>query len=149
MITKKHKKGYFYTIDAVIGVIILMIGLLFVFGFYFYSPDKERTQGISIDVTGLLTNVRTGDLCDNLVSCSCEYNSLERICNDNLLTNPNMNMMEVFGLLYYNNNRTAIEEIVQEILIDDKIVPENFQMQIILEDPGNDRLEQLYPLIEI
>jgi len=148
------KKGYIYTIDAVIAVIILIIGLLVIAGFYVYTPDKEKTEDISEDISGLLASVHVGDLCPDINDCSrCSYTSLEIICDDpqiNILTNTEMSMLELFGLLYFRNNKTAIEYVINDTIIEKGILPENFEMQIILEDPKNPgEIEQIYPLIPI
>jgi hypothetical protein len=143
------KKGYFFTMDAVIGVIILIIGLIVITGFYFYSPDKEKTQGIATDISGVLANIKVNEICSNINDCTtCSYNSVENICNNNLIPNSGMTLLELFGYLHSKNRHTTIEAIINETIINKKILPYNYDMQVVLEDPTKPAdTMQLYPLV--
>jgi hypothetical protein len=134
------KRGYIYTLDVVIGAIILIIGLFLALGIYFYAPHKVKTDTIASDITGLLSSVQVKDVC---AGCDCRYSSLESACP--YLTNPDMSIIELFGLLYHKNERGMIEDIMQEMVVDTRALPPNYEMQMTLEDGS--RQEQLYPLI--
>jgi len=143
------KKGYFYTLDALIGVIILFIGLFFAAGYYFYSPESTRTEAITNDITGLLSDAKIGQLCDLYPDCDCgSYNNLENACSELKLSDDDMTLMELFGLLYHMNRRSYIEGIIQETIVDTNILPQTHDIQLVLNDPGHGN-QQLYPLVEI
>jgi hypothetical protein len=138
------KKGYFYTIDAFVGVLILLIGLIIIAGIYFQAPEKERTEAIAADITGLLLNVDVSDICD-IPTCDCRYPAVKQACDDNLITND-MSLMELIGLLYHKNRFMLIEGIINETIIDQEALPANFEMQLTLQDStGNPR--QIFPLV--
>lgn len=143
------KKGYMFTLDAVIGVIILVIGIFLIAGFYFYSPDKEKTQSIANDITGVMANIKVNEICSDINVCStCRYASIENVCVNNLLTDPEMTLLELYGYLYSQNRRSMIEAIINETIIENNILPYNYDMQIILQEPTNpDEIKQLYPLV--
>jgi len=149
MIKKSSRKGYFYTIDAVIGILILIIGLFIIAGFYFYSPEKDRTEGLANDLTGILANTQIKDVCD-LSTCTCSYTTLTDLCNEGLITNPDMTMLELMGYLYsLGYKRSEIEGLINETIIENQVLPISYDMQIVIENPNNDAEDaQLYPLIE-
>jgi len=143
----KKKRGYFYTLDAIIAVIILVIGIMIITGFYFYAPDKEKSDAITTDVTSILSDVYISDICEETGStCTCHYYpSLENpdVCR---FLDPNYNLMDVMGLLYFKNRRNDINNTLTEIFVASGIKPANYDMQILLTD-GPDT-HQLFPLIE-
>jgi len=146
MMQKGWKKGYFYTLDTVVGVIVLMIGLFIIAGIYFQSPEKERTEAISKDITGILSNIKVGDLCSDLSTCTCRYGSLSSLCGAGLSMQQEMSLMELFGLLYHMNQVVWVEAILNDTIIDQEILPLTHDMQILLQDPKYPGiLNQLYP----
>jgi hypothetical protein len=146
-----NKKGYFFTLDAAIGTLILIIGLLIIAGFYFYSPDKDRTESIANDLTGVLANTKMKDICDfNSDPKTCSYGELDTLIVTGYITNPDMSMLELMGYLYdIGYMRKEIELIINQSIIDQEILPINYDMQVIIEDPSNANTAQLYPLAEI
>ena len=143
------KKGYFFTMDAVIGAIILIIGLFIIAGFYFYSPNKEKTEGLATDITGILANIKVLEICSNINDCTtCSYHSIQDICNNNLIPSPEMTLLELFGYLHSKNRHSMIEAVINETIIEKKILPYNYDMQVVLEDPTSpSETMQLYPLV--
>ncbi len=146
---KMKKKGYFYTFDAVLAVIILVIGIILIASFYMYAPEKSMAQDISADMAGLLSDVRVDELCGAVPgTCSCPYPVLEDVCNEYTPADKDMSILQLFGLLYFKNNRTAIDSIVDEMIIQEGILPDEYELQLMLEDPKDPgKLEQLYPLV--
>lgn len=141
------KKGYFYTLDAVIGIIILLIGLFVIAGYYFQTPDKERTESIADDITNLFVQIKVGDICTDISDCDCSYTSMEAACNENLIDNPDMTLMELFGLLYSQNRKSNIEAIINDTIIHSAVLPEHFGMQVIIDDHKTGGNAQLFPLV--
>ena len=147
---KKRVKGYFYTLDVVIAIILLVIGLLVLAGSYFYSPYKPRVEGITTDISGVLANTRLRDVCPGLPDCSsCSYTTIRDLCGEtpSQIKNPELSLMEFMGQLYHDMRREAIKDIIDEAIVRSGILPQHLDMQIVLYDPAEDRLEQLYPLI--
>lgn len=142
------KKGYFFTFDAIMGIIILIIASFIIYGMYFYSPDKVTTDDLARQVTGLLSSVKVSDLCSNLNSCECSYGTLTDLCNSGDIGNPDVSMMEFFGELYSKpaDLRPQIASLIYEILIDNQIIPGNYGMKIMLTDVSTGEVHQLYPL---
>jgi len=142
------KKGYFYTLDAVIAIIILIMGLIIIAGFYLYAPEKERTGSLSDDVTSILNQVKVEDVCTSIgSSCSCSYSSIATSDVCRWLRKPDISLMELLGLLYHKKQREDIDNIIEDLLITPGIVPENYEIVIHLLEPASGNIEQLYPLV--
>jgi len=140
------KRGYYYTLDAVIGVIILIVGILIIAGVYLNTPDKGKTTALTNDITGLLYNVRVNEICTDLNLCTCTYTSLEDICNRGLISDPDMSLMEMIGFLYHENEYLMIEQLVDDTIMGQEVVPHTHGMQLILQDPGAGMgINQVYP----
>jgi len=150
MVKKRLKQGYMYTLDVVIAIIILMIGLLLIAGSYFYTPHKVRAEGITDDITGVLAHTRIYEVCpDYEPPCHCHYPSMQDLCeaSPTQVKNPELSLLEFMGQLYHDKRRTAIEAIINDTIIHSKILPANYEMQVILFDPEQPgQLEQLFPL---
>lgn len=138
------KKGYMYTLDAAVAVIILVLGLILIASIYVYTPDKARTDDLNSDITGLLSTVRVSDLCSG---CSCSYANLQTLCNSGKIKNRHATLLELMGQLYHDKERVAIETIVNDLLRNNGVVPGNYGLQIVLFDPAKNQPEQLYPLV--
>jgi hypothetical protein len=141
------RKGYVFSLDAVIAVIILVIGILLISAIYVYTPDKERTDMLNTDITGMLANVKVGELCADLSTCSCSYPSIAELCANGRIWNSETTLLELFGQLYHENDRVMIERTINETLIDNGIIPGNFGLQILLMDPARSEPQQIYPLV--
>ena len=148
---KRLRQGYFYTLDVVFAIVILMVGLLIVFGMYFYTPHKVKAEGITTDITGVLANIKLNDICSDIDNCDCRYESIKALCEEDptQIKNPQISLLEFFGQLYHDNRRDQIEVILNETIIDSRILPPGYEMQVLLYDPYNpSQIEQLYPIVE-
>ncbi len=146
---KRFKRGYFYTLDVVFAIIILVIGLLLVAGSYFYAPQKVKSEALANDITGVLGSTHIYDVCNDIDSCDCSYQSIRDLCNENpsQIKNPDITLLEFMGQLYHDNQREAIQDIVNETIVKSYVLPPNYDMQVVLFDPKTGDLEQLYPLV--
>jgi hypothetical protein len=142
------RKGYLYTLDAGIAVIILVVGFMIIAALYLYTPDKERTEAMGNDISGLLAQVTLDDICTDIEICDCSsYPSVELLCLQGKIRNRHATMMELFGQLYHDNERPAIRDILNETIMDNRILPPNFRLQIMLMEPATGKMVQLYPLV--
>ena len=146
---KKNNKGYFYTLDASVGVLLLIVSLVIVLGFYYYAPDRELTDAISHDTIGLLASTMMSDVCDDITlgACDCKYDSLQNGCNDMRIKNTQVSLLSLMGQLYHLGERELIGEIVDEILIDSGVHPPQYGLKLLLTDPATGKEAQLYPVV--
>lgn len=141
------KKGYFFTLDAVAAIVIIAIGIMILLAYNNYVPQKSNTEELTNNVVGLFSNVQVKDLCNDFSSCSCSYGNLSKLCHNDVVTDPDMTLMDVFGLLYFRNREDEIGKLVNETLIHSNIFPNTHGLKIELRDHSNGDVEQLYPLV--
>jgi hypothetical protein len=142
------KRGYMYTLDVFVGITILVIGLVILFGYRFYTPDKDRTETIATDVNGILSNVKIGDVCTDLApSCTCEYATLRSASVCPYLTNRDMSLMELLALLHSKGEDQAAANIIQETIVDSKALPDTHDLQVLIDCSMGGTPAQLYPLV--
>jgi hypothetical protein len=147
------RKAYFFMLDVIVGIVILGIGLILIMGYYFYFPQKTMTDTVATDMTGILANVRVDEICPGMMPTNCvcgDYPAIEDLCIKGVVKNTHLTIMELMGQLYYNNRRKDIEAVVNDTLIDNRILPLNHDLQILLSDPQSTLpQQQIYPVIEV
>ena len=145
---KTRSKGYFYTLDVVSGVVILVLGLVLLADLYFYAPQKVKADAISQDIMEVLAAVRLTDICANIAVCECSYPSITYYCRNGQIKNPQVSVLDFIGQLYFDNRRQAIEDIVDDLIVSRGILPQNYDLEIILYNPDNpNAVQQLYPAL--
>jgi hypothetical protein len=127
-----NKKAYMFTLDLIIAIVVLIIGVAIIF-YNFIQSNKTVyfTEQLSEDIVGVLSYTEINDLCSPNIDpalCSCpNYPQVERIvCSGRLLdTDTNMlsMMSEVIerGILPGDYVENATWEIfVNKSVIDEK-----------------------------
>lgn len=142
------RRGYMFTLDMLVAIIILIIGFFLMLGWFTYAPDKERTSALTDDVIGILSHVRLDEICDFESGCSCPYQSLDSLCAQ-IGQDPSLSILEFIGRLYHEGKMDHIESVIAD-LIDDPVLPSNFGLQLRLIDPSSPENEvQIYPKVVI
>lgn len=149
------KKGYFFSIDAVLAIVILAGGLIFLFSSMGNNPDILTPKHLSTDLMGLLFDVKISDICEGpmapIPECQCIYVTIEEnyYCRGEI-TNTDFTLLEFFGMLYQQNptNIVFIGEMINDTITSSNLVPKNYNFTFLLTDhsnPGSDPVT-LYPL---
>ena len=58
----ENKKGYFFTLDAVLGLLVLVIGVVLIASSYVKSPQSAQVEFLSDDLLNFFFNVKVKDL---------------------------------------------------------------------------------------
>jgi len=148
----KNNKGYFYTLDASIGVLLLIVSLVIILGFYYYAPERELTDAVSHETIGILASTMVTDVCTKIEVGDCDcgtYTNLTKACSDGTIKNTDVTLLSLLGQLYYLEERELINDIVEEVLIETEVHPPQYGLKILLTEPGNNQEVQLYPVVEL
>ena len=149
------KRGYFFSVDAVLAIIILGGGIIFLFTQLTAVPDMETPKHISTDLMGLLFDVRIGDICKGpmvpIADCECLYETLQTnyYCQGKI-SDVDFTLLEYFGMLYAQDpsNVYYINQMINETITESNLVPKNYNFTFILtdhSDPSSDPIT-LYPI---
>ena len=139
-----NKKGYYFTLDALISVVILAIGFSLINSTYVSSPSSSAIEHISDDIFDLMSSGIVGNF---------NYSSLS------LIENKGNTFLEAIGEKYYNDGEfcegtciLGLNQTIQEIIIGNKIVSENHGFSMSIEDieiysVGTNHLEKTRALV--
>ena len=142
------KRGYIYTLDVAIAISIIFIGIIAFVGIYAFDPDTEATQRFATEIVSMLDTIELASLCTDIPPdpCVCTYDTVAEMCSAGKLR-MDQSVLSGLGELYYRGEREAIERIVDEILIDEGLIPLQYGFRLYLEDSGTEH--QIYPLVEV
>jgi hypothetical protein len=91
------KKGYFFIIDAIIGLFVILIGVVMIYSVYMYEPSEEQTTLFSFDMMSFLSSNKVSDLND-------AYAGSGGILSKNgNITDVDNTLLEQIGEFYYRN----------------------------------------------
>lgn len=150
------KRGYFFSVDIFIALLIILGGMYLIFSNVNPKPDVKKARAISSDISDFLFDLQIKDICWGNVddpSCDCRYTSVATLyCMSGYDFNPEMNLFEVIGQVYVLHPTGValgyIDDIIQETVRDSKLVPDNYNFSITLTnlalDPAN--ATRIYPI---
>lgn len=126
----KNKKAYMFTVDLVIAIIALIIGLALLF-YKFASVSKTIyfTEQISEDIIGVLAYTKTSDLCVNIWNDECDcpnYPNLEDVVCRELLHDKDTNLLSVMTEVIETGAYSGeeVKAIIREIFVEKNVIDE-------------------------
>jgi len=131
------KKGYFFLLDGIFAVIILIVGFIVISTTKFSDSYEVPMSNEAENVMNLFSEVRIKDICKNMTAnnCECINVELERYCNESLIINKDNNLLDMFGELYYTNHRSEAEDIFRNISYEYRLGrPEVFDVDFIIDN---------------
>ena len=142
------KRGYIYTLDVTIAIFIVIIGIIAFVGFYSFDPDTEATQRFTTELLTTLDTIQLESVCvsTSIGACDCTYQTVEDICSEGNIR-MDQTILSGLGELYYRGEREAIERIVNEVLVEQDLIPPQYGFRLFLEDDGE--THQKYPLVGV
>lgn len=144
------KKGYVFTIDLAIAVLILFVGLVL---FFYNAPSANDstyiTSQLSQDVVGVLAATKISDLCTGAGTSSCNcpnYPTLEPMCQtvvtedeDNLLAHTAKTLS--FG----STSADEYKALIKEIFVEKGVIDETrFGFSILYKTSVSAQPQSLY-----
>ncbi|MBI3027384.1 hypothetical protein HYY70_04675 [Candidatus Woesearchaeota archaeon] len=127
----KNNKGYYLILDSLISIIIFLIGSLLISSYFSNKPDQTIAKPYVDDSLNLLNSVKISDLCD-LSDCECSDRNLRDLCRNSKIKNYNNTIIELIGELHSTNEFDKIGPLIESMVIENKIVPNEFGFVFIL-----------------
>lgn len=104
----KNKKGFFFSLDSFMGLILFILTLTLVYSFFIASHSLQQEFFISEDFLNVFTNVRVGDL-DNI-----RYTGINCLIGQNKIDDTNLSIIEGISILY-DKDKDAVKYFLTDI----------------------------------
>lgn len=120
------KKGFFFTIDSMIGASIIIIGLLLVNSFYIVEPSYTSLGYSSHDLINALSTLKINEVNNSYV---------DELISSGEITNTDNSILEQIGEFWVLNKTNLCQELVENITFG--LFPSNIGFSIAV---GNDEV---------
>ena len=131
------KRGFFFILDAILGIGILVIGVLFLTSSYIQSPQLSQVEFLSDDLLSFLSGTKIKDLNNPYAGIGGE------LWRNGTISDPESSIMQQAGIFYRKNDLATAEKFIQNTTIE--IVPSQFRYELWIDDvliyPKNPSLE--------
>ena len=133
------KRGYFFLLDAMLGLSVIAIGAFLVFSLYINVPEQTQVGFLADDVLNFLSNTKIKDLNNNYAGIGGE------LWKQGTITEPDNSLLQQIGEFYAENNPDTAEKFIQNISSD--AVPSQFRYEVWIDNrivyPKTPSLEHL------
>ena len=127
------RKGYFFLIDSILALGVLVIGAFLVFTTYTNVPSKEEVTILSEDVMDFFANNKIKNVNNPYTGVGGE------LWNLGLIYDAENTLLQQIGVFYVNNNLSIAEKFI--VNLTDNTVPQQylfeFWMNRVLVYPQN------------
>ena len=127
-----NKKGYFFTLDAMLSLGILVLGSLILFASYTKEPSKAQTANIANDVSEFF-EAKIKDINNPYCGIGSE------LWRQGYITNEDNSLMQQIGEFYYNYNQggdaqllTIAEKCVINVTAD--LIPPQYKLEFWIDN---------------
>lgn len=125
------KRGYFFILDAVLGLLILVIGVFLITSSYANVPQPSQVKILSNDLLNFLSSTKIKDLNNPYAGIGGE------LWKQGIITDGENSLLQQIGVFYAKKNLEAAEKFIEAISKD--IVPSQFKYEVWMNN------EILYP----
>jgi len=105
----ENKKGYFFTLDAVLGLLVLVIGVVLIASSYVKSPQSAQVEFLSDDLLNFFFNVKVKDLNNPYAGIGGQ------LWNQGEITDGDNSLLQQIGEFYTLNKLDLAEKFVQNV----------------------------------
>src|SRR3989338_6725465 len=103
------KRGYFFVLDAVLGLIVLVTGVVLITSSYINAPQPVQVEILSDDLLDFLSNTKIRDL-------NNPYAGIGGVLwNQGLVTDADNSLLQQIGELYSANNPDIAEKFIANV----------------------------------
>ena len=126
------KRGYFFVLDAALGLFILAIGAFLISSLYISSPEPSQVSLLSDDLLNFLSGTKIKDLNNPYAGIGGQ------LWKDGNITNADNSLLQQIGEFYYNGKYGLAEKFIQNA--SENVMPSQFRYEVWMDN------KILYPL---
>jgi hypothetical protein len=125
---RKMKKGYIFTIDVIIGIVLsvlLVISVIFIFGSVLPEKRYQKLNFVAEDTMDLLVHLQVKDVRDKP--------TVDRLIKDGVITEKDMDgsVLDIIAGFWYKNNESIAQNITKEVL---EGIIDNYFLNLTVDD---------------
>jgi len=116
------KRGYFFILDAVLALLVLVIGVFLITSSYVKVPQQAQVGLLSDDLLNFLSNTKIKDFNNPYAGIGGE------LWNNGLITEPDNSLLQQTGEFYATNRLDIAEKFISNV--SSGIVPVQFRYEV-------------------
>ena len=116
------KRGYFFVLDAILGLFILTIGVILISSFYLKAPQPIEVGLLSDDLLSFISNTKIKDLNNPYAGIGGE------LWKQGTITDADNSLLQQIGEFYATNNLDTAEKFIQNV--SKGILPSQFRYEV-------------------
>ena len=120
------KRGYFFLLDAMMGLSVIAIGVFLVLSLYINAPAQAQVSFLSDDLLNFLSNTKIKDLNNNYAGIGGE------LWKQGVITDPDNSLLQQVGEFYASNNPDTAEKFIHNVSSD--AVPSQFVYEVWIDN---------------
>ena len=120
MINKK--RGFFFIVDAVLAVSVLVVGIVLISTSYVKSPQQDQVALLSDDLINFLSSKKIKDLNNPYAGIGGE------LWNDGNITNGDNTLLQQIGEFYSTSQLNLSEKFIQNVSVG--VIPTQFRYEV-------------------
>ncbi len=118
------KRGYFFILDAMLGLFILVIGVFLITSSYVEVPQPTQVKLLSDDLLNFLSATNIRDLNNPYAGIG------GTLWSQGIITNSENSLLQQIGEFYATNNLDVAEKFIQNVSKD--VVPPQFLYEVVM-----------------
>ena len=116
------KRGYFFVLDAVMGLMVLVIGVFLITSSYIDVPQPVQVELLSDDLLNFLSNTKIKDLNNPYAGIGGE------LWKQGEITEVENSLLQQIGEFYATNKPDTAEKFIQNV--SKEIIPSQFRYEV-------------------
>ncbi|MBN2458600.1 hypothetical protein JXB31_05730 [Candidatus Woesearchaeota archaeon] len=127
------KKGYYFILDAIIGLFVITIGIMLIFSYFKVEPSLEQSGFIAFDVMDFLSSNQIKELNSAL------YGVGGKLHSDGNITNIDNTLLEQIAEFYYRNvtlKSNFTIRLIEDLLnnLSSSVIPYNYGLLLAIDN---------------
>ena len=120
------KRGYFFVLDAVLGLFVLIIGVFLITSSYVNVPKPTQVGLLADDLLNFLSNTKIKELNNPYAGIGGE------LWKQGIITDGDNSLLQQIGEFYATNKLDIAEKFIQNV--SKGVMPEQFRYEVWLDN---------------
>jgi len=120
------KRGYFFILDAVLGLSVLIIGVFLITSSYVNKPQPAQIALLSDDLLNFLSNTKVNELNNPYAGIGGE------LWTQGIITDADNSLLQQIGEFYATNKLGTAEKFIQNV--SSGVVPQQFKYEVWIDN---------------